>query len=210
MSVIRLGVGACLMAIGTIRRTGTCGAREFLCRRCSIVGGSGITFALAAVQDLIQVRVIDGWHQRDLEGPMYVSLFSLPCTHNNTNANASLPQPAPPRYSPPFIQQSTRAPLKISVHYTRAADVPPAKDFLPGLTLTAGRPRIAKVLDAVIARAVSYGYGVKAGMDITGVVVGVCGPVGLGDEVSQAVSAVDPGRRWAVGGIEMYEETFGW
>lgn len=93
------------------------------------------------------------------------------------------------------------------MHYTRAADVPPAKDFLPpGLTLTAGRPRIAKVLDSVIARAVSYGSSVKAYMDITGVVVGTCGPVGLGDEVSQAVSAVDPGRRWAVGGIEIHEE----
>lgn len=93
------------------------------------------------------------------------------------------------------------------MHYTRAADVPPEKDLLPpGLTLTAGRPRIAKVLDSVIARAVSYGSGVKAHLDITGVVVGVCGPVGIGDEVSQAVSAVDPGRRWAVGGIEIHEE----
>ena len=97
------------------------------------------------------------------------------------------------------------------MHYTRAADVPPAKDFLPpGLTLTAGRPRTAKVLDSVIARAVSYGSGVKAYMNITGVVVGVCGPIGIGDEVSQAVSAVDPGRRWAVGGIEIHEECVLW
>ncbi|KAF9239998.1 hypothetical protein BU15DRAFT_74226 [Melanogaster broomeanus] len=175
-----------------------------------VVGGSGITFALAAVQDLIQrdlegssrVKLIDLiWCIQD---PCTSLLFSLPCTHN-TLTPTQPPSPAPPLFTS-LIQQSTRAPLKISVHYTRAADVPPAKDFLPGLTLTAGRPRIAKVLDAVIARAVSYGYGVKAGMDITGVVVGVCGPVGLGDEVSQAVSAVDPGRRWAVGGIEMYEE----
>ncbi|KIJ12744.1 ferric reductase [Paxillus involutus ATCC 200175] len=161
-----------------------------------IVGGSGITFALAAVQDLIQ---------RDLEGSSRVKIIELiwciqdPCALN----------PLVPLFTS-LIQQSTRAPLKISVHYTRAADIPPSKEFLPGLTLTAGRPRIAKVLDAVIARAVSYGSGIKASMDITGVVVGACGPVGLGDEVSQAVSAVDPGRRWAVGGIEMYEETFGW
>jgi ferric-chelate reductase len=62
------------------------------------------------------------------------------------------------------------------------------------------------VLDAVISRAVSYGSGVKASMDITGVVVGVCGPMGLGDEVAQVISQVDAGRRWAVGGIEMHEE----
>ncbi|KIJ60791.1 hypothetical protein HYDPIDRAFT_170073 [Hydnomerulius pinastri MD-312] len=158
-----------------------------------IVGGSGITFALSAVQDLIQ---------RDLEGSSRVKIIELiwsiqdPCSLT----------PLVPQFTS-LIHQSTRAPLKISVHYTRAADVPPSKEFLPpGLTLTAGRPRIGKVLDAVIARAVSYGTGIKASMDITGVVVGVCGPVGLGDEVAQAVSAVDPGRRWAVGGIEMHEE----
>jgi len=47
---------------------------------------------------------------------------------------------------------------------------------------------------------------VKASMDLTGVMVGVCGPVGLGDEIAEVVSSVDAGRRWAVGGIEMHEE----
>lgn len=106
-----------------------------------------------------------------------------------------------------LIQQSVYAPLKISVHYTRASDKTPGKDFLPpGLTLTAGRPKIAKVLDAVMSRAVSYGSNVKASMDITGVVIGVCGPTGLGDDVAQVISQVDAGRRWAAGGIEMHEE----
>ncbi|KIJ62212.1 hypothetical protein HYDPIDRAFT_94699, partial [Hydnomerulius pinastri MD-312] len=145
-----------------------------------IVGGSGITFALSAVQDLLQ---------RDLEGSGRVKIIELiwsiqdPCSLT----------PLVPQFTS-LIHQSTRAPLKISVYYTRAAD----NSFPPDLTLT--------VLDAVIARAVSYGMGIKASMDITGVVVGVCGPVGLGDEVAQAVSAVDHGRRWAVGGIEMHEE----
>lgn len=70
----------------------------------------------------------------------------------------------------------------------------------------AGRPRVGKALDGVIQRAVAYGSGVKSSMDITGVIVAVCGPAGLGDEVAQAVSAVDAGRRWAVGGIEVHEE----
>ena len=105
------------------------------------------------------------------------------------------------------MQQSVYTPLHISVHYTRAADTLPSKEYLPpGISLTAGRPRIAKVLDAVIQRTVSYGCGVKASMDLTGVMVGVCGPVGLGDEVAEVVSSVDAGRRWAVGGIEMHEE----
>jgi len=162
-----------------------------------VVGGSGITFALSAIQDLIQ---------RDYEDSSRVKVIELIwCIQDPSALN-----PLVTLFSS-LIQQSTRTPFRISVHYTRAADTPPAKDSLPpGLTLTAGRPRIAKVLDTVIARAVSYGSGVKAYMNITGVLVGVCGPVGIGDEVSQAVSAVDPGRRWAAGGIEIHEETFGW
>lgn len=133
----------------------------------------------------------------------------VPLSHHHLNASYWLPAsltPLVPQFAA-LIQQSVYAPLKISVHYTRASDKPPGKEFLPpGLTLTAGRPKVSKVLDAVISRAVSYGSGVKASMDITGVVVGVCGPAGMGDDVVQAISQVDAGRRWAVGGIEMHEE----
>jgi ferric-chelate reductase len=41
---------------------------------------------------------------------------------------------------------------------------------------------------------------------VSGVIVGVCGPVELGDEVSDAVRCVDVSRREAVGGLELYEE----
>ncbi|KAH7912892.1 hypothetical protein BJ138DRAFT_1082687 [Hygrophoropsis aurantiaca] len=163
-----------------------------------VVGGSGITFALAAVQDLLQ---------RDSEGASRVKIieviWSIP--------DPSFLTPLIPQFTA-LIQQSMYAPLKISVHYTRASSAPETnKEFLPpGLTLSAGRPKIGKILDAVISRAVSYGSGVKGSMDITGVVIGVCGPPGIGDEVSQVISAVDAGRRWAVGGIEMHEEVFGW
>lgn len=162
-----------------------------------IVGGSGITFALSAVQDILQ---------RDSEGASRVKIIEVIWS---VQQSASL-TPLVPQLAA-LIQQSIYAPLKISVHYTRASDNSPGKDFLPpGLTLTAGRPKIAKVLDAVMSRAVSYGSNVKASLDITGVVVGVCGPTGLGDDVAQVISQVDAGRRWAVGGIEMHEEVFGW
>lgn len=162
-----------------------------------IVGGSGITFALSAVQDLLQ---------RDSEGASRVKIIEVIWSvQDSASLTPLIPQLAA------LIQQSIYAPLKISVHYTRASDNPPGKDFLPpGLTLTGGRPKVAKVLDAVISRAVSYGSGVKASMDITGVIIGVCGPLGLGDEVAQVISQVDAGRRWAVGGIEMHEEVFRW
>lgn len=96
------------------------------------------------------------------------------------------------------------------MHYTRA---PPAgnprfvKDrATQGLTVSAGRARVGKVIDAVIARAVSLGAGVKDEERLCGVVVGVCGPVGLGDEVAGVVGNVDPKKRDAVGGVEIHEE----
>ncbi|KAG2040684.1 ferric reductase like transmembrane component-domain-containing protein [Suillus americanus] len=162
-----------------------------------IVGGSGISFALSAVQDILQ---------RDSEGASRVKIIEVVWSVRDP---ASLTPLIPQLVA--LIQQSVYAPLKISVHYTRASDQLPGKDFLPpGLTLTAGRPKIAKVLDAVMSRAVSYGSNVKSSMAITGVVIGVCGPTGLGDDVAQVISQVDARRRWAVGGIEMHEETFGW
>lgn len=36
--------------------------------------------------------------------------------------------------------------------------------------------------------------------------VGVCGPVGLGDQVVKSVGAVDPQLRDQVGGVEIHEE----
>ncbi|KAG2138380.1 hypothetical protein DEU56DRAFT_912539 [Suillus clintonianus] len=149
--------------------------------------------AAQSVQDILQ---------RDSEGASRVKIIEVIWSVQDS---ASLTPLVPQLVA--LIQQSIYAPLKISVHYTRASTNPPGKNFLPpGLTLTAGRPKFAKVLDAVISRAVSYGSGVKASMAITGVIVGVCGPTGLGDDVAQVISQVDDGRRWAVGGIEMHEE----
>ncbi|KAI6032654.1 hypothetical protein F5J12DRAFT_712486 [Pisolithus orientalis] len=158
-----------------------------------VVGGSGITFALSALQDLVRV---------DLEGASRVKVIELVWSIQDPSSLT----PLLPQFTA-LLQQSIYTPLHISVHYTRAADTLPSKASLPpGITLTAGRPRIGKILDAVIQRTMTYGSGVKAAMDITGVIVGVCGPVGLGDEVAQVVSSVDASRRWAVGGIEMHEE----
>lgn len=106
-----------------------------------------------------------------------------------------------------MVQQSVYSPLHISVYYTRAALssklLPSAQ---PSLTLSPGRPRIPKILDAAISRAVSLGAGIKDSQRITGLLVAVCGPAALGDDVSKAVGAIEPSRRDQVGGIEMHEE----
>ena len=62
------------------------------------------------------------------------------------------------------------------------------------------------MLDGAINRAVGLGSGAKDDEKITGLVVGVCGPTSLSDDVVQAVGDVEAVRRNQVGGIEIHEE----
>jgi ferric-chelate reductase len=178
-----------------------------------VVGGSGVTFALSVVQELIQkdlegkskVKVIDViWTVQD---PGILALISFSVTVARTDL---LPFPVSLLPLLPLfmsmIQQSIFTPVRISVHYTRAPLEKLSFKPQPGLSLSPGRPRIGKVLDAAISRAVSLGAGAKDSERITGLLVAVCGPVGLGDEVVKAVGNVAPIRRDQVGGIEMHEE----
>jgi ferric-chelate reductase len=106
-----------------------------------------------------------------------------------------------------MIESSAFTPVRISVHYTQAILGGKAPLIShPGLTLSPGRPRIGKVLDTAISRAVTLGSGVKDSERITGLLVGVCGPTALGDDVAKAVGMIAPARRNQVGGIEMHEE----
>lgn len=56
-----------------------------------------------------------------------------------------------------LVNQSTFTPLRISVHYTRATPTSPSIPTIPGLTLTPGRPRVAKVIDHAISKALAIG-----------------------------------------------------
>lgn len=109
-----------------------------------------------------------------------------------------------------MIQQSVFTPIRISVFYTRApiGKFPFPPNFFPlqGLTLSPGRPRISNVLESAISRTVRIGAGAKDSQRISGMIVPVCGPVGLADEVCKSVAKVDPLRRDQIGGIELHEE----
>lgn len=65
---------------------------------------------------------------------------------------------------------------------------------------------MSKILETSISKAVSLGSGVKDHEKITGMIVGVCGPLGLVDSVAVEVGKVDPLRRDQVGGIEIHDE----
>ncbi|TFK24120.1 ferric reductase transmembrane component [Coprinopsis marcescibilis] len=173
-----------------------------------ICGGSGITFGLTMMQDLLA---------KDLKGESRVKYVELVWVTQDANSITPLIQ-----LFTTLIQQSVYCPLRISVYYTKPLTSkltflpdPDAAAHLPitlhhNFTLTPGRPRIGRALDAAIMRAVSLGAGHKDSQGITGLAVGVCGPTGLADDVVRAVSAVDSARKDQVGGIEIHEETFGW
>lgn len=172
-----------------------------------VVAGSGITFGLSMIQDLIE---------KDVKGESRVKYVELVWV----TADASSVAPLVPVFTS-LIQQSIYSPLRISIHYTRAttsklpfnsphSDNPHYPISLhPSLTLTPGRPRVGRAIDSAIAKAVSLGSEQKEALGITGLAVGVCGPRSLADEVVKAVAAVDPARRDQVGGIEIHEEAFG-
>lgn len=172
-----------------------------------VAGGSGITFALAAVQELIQ---------KDIAGRSHVKVIELVwCVQNAGTLNlttyvfqiadcysGSLMSMLPTFTS--LVQQAPFTKLHISVYYTRssmAADPNKLYGYLPpSIVLTPGRPRIQAVLDTTVDQTTT------SVTKPSGFLVGVCGPVSLGEQVRSAVGKIDSGRREAVGGVELCEE----
>ncbi|KAI0746323.1 incomplete iron reductase [Daedaleopsis nitida] len=171
-----------------------------------VAGGSGITFALAAVQDLMK---------KDLEERSRIRAMELVWCVQDPSALT----PLIPLFSA-LVAQSHEgyASLRISVFYTRAPSRPEVlktfRNLPPGLTLSPTRPKLPQVLKGVVDRSTALFSGgrerKRGGGGLTGVIVGVCGPSGLGDEVRKAVAGFDADSRKRVGGIELHEEAFGW
>ena len=167
-----------------------------------VVGGSGVTFALSAVQDLVRcghssdVADIDiVWSIAD---PGTVPPFLSPHGVLIVHWTASL-TPMIPLFAA-FISQSTAARVRVSVFYTRASGRSLEGMYLPpGMTLAPGRPNLGKHLDALVSATRTAG-------GCSGVFVGVCGPVTLAASASESVKRFDVARKRAVGGVEFHEE----
>lgn len=99
-----------------------------------------------------------------------------------------------------LISQCTAARLRVSVFYTRASNKSLDGMYLPsGITLTPGRPNVAKHLDVLVSSAICGG-------GCSGVFVGICGPVSFANGVSETVRCFDPQLKRSVGGIEVHKE----
>lgn len=99
-----------------------------------------------------------------------------------------------------LVTQNGLAKVRVSVFYTRATTQSlEGLKLPPGITLTAGRPNMKKLLDGLVAFMRS-----KSGTH--GAFVAVCGPTGLAENAAHAVRTYDADLKKAVGGIQFHEE----
>ena len=173
-----------------------------------VVGGSGVTFATSAVEELIAQAEVGCARTRVIELVWVVQEHSkLHSIYCSIKADSVIDSAAPllPVFASLLARASTihTLAMRITIHYTRAASTLPANlSALVGhdrITFEAGRPNITQTVDEVVRRTAVHG---SAG----GVVVGVCGPQPLVEDVWKAERAVGSEMRVAVGGVEVHEE----
>jgi len=169
-----------------------------------VAGGSGISYAMSVLDDMLQKHARGKSHVRVIEVIWTVmdpdSLYSL------------LPELIPlmqPRSSP-----HASLSLRFNVHWTRASSRPPRvpRTALPqGMYLRAGRPDIFATLQSVMSGVRAAYSKSRGGSDLpSGVVIGSCGPAALMDDAARAVGRVSWANWKDVGGVESIEEVFGW
>lgn len=100
-------------------------------------------------------------------------------------------------------------PFQVSVFHTRAA-LPErtctVRDLPAGLTLFTGHPTLPLRLRDLVSRTQQAVLNAKEDAKPRGVLVGVCGPMQLGEDVRMSIDMVEPDVQRAVGGIELIEE----
>ncbi|EED79879.1 hypothetical iron reductase [Postia placenta Mad-698-R] len=163
-----------------------------------VAGGSGVSYGLGTVGELLQ---------KTADGHSAVRLIELAWSIQDP---ASLGPFLPVLTAFLVRAESLGVTLRVSVSYTRAPRSDAAffalKALPEGLTLLPGRPGIAGILEGLVNRTLDL-HDSKADKGLTGVLVGVCGPVALGESVSRTVRTIPRDKIKAVGGIEIHEES---
>ncbi|KZV76839.1 hypothetical protein PENSPDRAFT_679856 [Peniophora sp. CONT] len=163
-----------------------------------VAGGSGISFALGVLDDLMEAHATGRSRVRAIE---IVWAIADPVA-----LTALLPVLCPllrPRPSP----HSALA-VRMIVHYTRSGGRGPLPDSscLPtGVHLRAGRPDLSQTLDAAIDSVLNAS---PASERAGGLVAAACGPLELVAQLQSAVGSLS-WKRWRdVGGVETVSEAF--
>lgn len=155
-----------------------------------IVGGSGVTFALSTILDIMQ-------REENCGVQVIHVVWCVP-----TSASIS-PLMALFRY---LVAKGTRTSIstRIRIFYTRGP-MPPSNcsDVPPEITIAPGRPQLGIAVDRFIVASTK-----SRREKSNGIFIGVCGPGTLGKDVSEVVRTLDVGCKNAVGGIYLHEEAF--
>ncbi|EJF61615.1 iron reductase [Dichomitus squalens LYAD-421 SS1] len=162
-----------------------------------VVGGSGISYGLAGVQEVLQYA---------RAGSNTVRIIELVWSVHHPDCLT----PLLPTFSSMLAQAlALDIKLTISVFYTRAVTSDHEfKEYAlsPGLALEPGRPPVNHLVHDVVGRTL---HAISDRGERRGVFVGACGPGSLGDAVRNAVSDLDvKGQSNLVGGVELHEEIF--
>lgn len=167
-----------------------------------VAGGSGISFILSLLDDLVNKHV---------EGRSRTRAIEVVWSVGDANSLMELLPILRPLLRPRLSPDGTFLRVQMTVHYTRASRAPmPDLDLLPeGLYLRAGRPDISRSLKATVQRTVDA---TQSGgrSEAQGVIASCCGPPALGEQINKALGGLDYTLWKQVGGVEIASETFGW
>ncbi|KAG8880523.1 hypothetical protein FRB97_000352 [Tulasnella sp. 331] len=166
-----------------------------------LVGGSGITWGLSIVEEIIRDAELQRANTRLIhlvwvvQDPTSVMPFVLLLTT--------------------FADRISRLPdvnITTSVHYTRAISSTIDELFqgtkLPShMHLIPGRPRIEVMINEFVKQT---GALATSPEDLSGLIVGCCGPRGLRDNVEAVQGSLSKKMRDSIGGVEVVNEAFGW
>ncbi|KAG8993156.1 hypothetical protein FRB94_010976 [Tulasnella sp. JGI-2019a] len=167
-----------------------------------VAGGSGITWALSTLEEIIRDAELKRANTRLIHLVWVVQ------------------DPAPLKTMLPGFQALLKRiaflsalDLTINVYYTRAISHDRLTELahrtrLPtNIRLTPGRPR----LEALLTEFASQTQGLaEPSKELDGLVIGMCGPLGLRDSVEAAQRILSKKARDSVGGVEVVIEAFGW
>ncbi|EFP81998.2 uncharacterized protein PGTG_08247 [Puccinia graminis f. sp. tritici CRL 75-36-700-3] len=155
-------------------------------------GGSGFTYCMAALEDIIGQAAKSG---RSLTKHVHVVW--------------SLREPDMIESFGPGIEETIRVAqahgitVTVKLFLTKAnSNSLVERSYLASLELKVDRPIFSQVLNEVASGEALVNGG--------GLGVGVCGPSGLVEGVSQAVMDLDPNQVQGIGGVKLHSEKFGW
>lgn len=167
-----------------------------------VAGGSGISFILSLLDDLVNKHV---------EGRSRTRAIEVVWSVGDANSLMDLLPTIRPLLRGRLSPDGTLLRVQMTVHYTRASRAPmPDLDLLPeGLFLRVGRPDIGRSLKSTVERTLdSTTSGGRS--EAQGVIASCCGPAALGEQINKALGGLDYSLWKQVGGVEIASETFGW